>query len=419
MNSARMQNPNLSPHTYAATVLATTFGSFFLFSHFGHYDRLFFLPIFAVAMLWAGANFARQLKHGGTFAIDSRATLASLFRRSLARYLVWLVILFLGISFYSTHSFYSRYEETIYYLESLLNAYLILGLPYFLITLKLRASRTEDFYDPAVRIILIARRIAAGVLRHGLRRKAFVVLRSRYNRKTLLNLVMRGYFIPVMVVQVYSGFSYCIQVSDNDFNHYAVSYILVWISSMLWLADSMSASASYSIESRWMENRSRSVDLTASGWLICLCCYPPLNDITGTLFPFAPNVVDNQLGSMLIPDMAFLYVSKIIEIVLLLALVYADLSLGPSGVNITLKRLQTRGPYGIVRHPATVCKLTLWWLQSAFYLQFWSWEMILGQLMWNVIYISRALTEERHLKQFPEYREYMKKVKYRFIPGVF
>jgi protein-S-isoprenylcysteine O-methyltransferase Ste14 len=39
--------------------------------------------------------------------------------------------------------------------------------------------------------------------------------------------------------------------------------------------------------------------------------------------------------------------------------------------------------------------------------------------MWAAIYVGRALTEERHLKKYAEYREYMKKVKYRFFPWLF
>jgi len=34
-------------------------------------------------------------------------------------------------------------------------------------------------------------------------------------------------------------------------------------------------------------------------------------------------------------------------------------------------------------------------------------------------YVWRAILEERFLCQYPEYREYMKKVRYRFVPGVF
>jgi protein-S-isoprenylcysteine O-methyltransferase Ste14 len=110
---------------------------------------------------------------------------------------------------------------------------------------------------------------------------------------------------------------------------------------------------------------------------------------------------------------------KIVEILILIVLVYSDLSLGPSGANITYKKLQTTGPYGSVRHPGTTCKLSYWWWQVIFYRDFWTPHRVLGQLAWNVIYVLRALTEERHLKQFSEYRAYMKKVKYRFIPKIF
>ena len=39
-------------------------------------------------------------------------------------------------------------------------------------------------------------------------------------------------------------------------------------------------------------------------------------------------------------------------------------------------------------------------------------------LVWLTIYVCRALVEEAFLKQTPEYRAYMKKTRYRFIPGI-
>ena len=38
---------------------------------------------------------------------------------------------------------------------------------------------------------------------------------------------------------------------------------------------------------------------------------------------------------------------------------------------------------------------------------------------WVYIYYLRAITEERHLIKDPEYQEYAKKVKHRFIPKIF
>ena len=88
-------------------------------------------------------------------------------------------------------------------------------------------------------------------------------------------------------------------------------------------------------------------------------------------------------------------------------------------VERTLKKLQTRGPYGLVRHPGTTSKLLLWFSQAAFYKRFWTVKILYGYMMWGFIYVMRAFTEERHLKKYPEYLAYMKKVKKRFIPGLF
>ncbi len=117
--------------------------------------------------------------------------------------------------------------------------------------------------------------------------------------------------------------------------------------------------------------------------------------------------------------MGLLVAIKIIETLILSAHVYADISLGPSVANITLKKLQTKGMYSIVRHPGTVCKLCFWLVQSVFYKGFWSVKYIFGYSMWAMIYVLRAITEERHLKKFYEYRDYMKRVRFRFIPFVF
>jgi protein-S-isoprenylcysteine O-methyltransferase Ste14 len=58
-------------------------------------------------------------------------------------------------------------------------------------------------------------------------------------------------------------------------------------------------------------------------------------------------------------------------------------------------------------------------VQSAAYRKFWTMKFLFGYFMWGVIYVLRALTEERHLLKVTEYRAYCKKVKYRFIPGLF
>lgn len=418
-----MHHHHLSPHLYVLFTVITVAGCFALFRSIGYHDEWFFLAIFALSGFWALGFLVRQLRCPGYYHVDRRSTAWALLRRAIVRYLVWLVPLALGLAFYETHNYYRAYDKNTLFMARLFQGYLYVGIPYFWLTLKFKASRREDYYDPAVRLILIAQHLARGVLRGQAATAARAIFRRRYNLKVLLNLIMRCYFIPVMVVQVYVGFRDGISLSAAHAGNYDLWTILVGITTFLWLADALNASAGYALESRWTESRSRSIDLTLGGWLVCLACYAPLNHITGTLFTFAPEMISPQPAALFSSATA-LYVVKILEVLTLAALVYSDVALGPSGVNITLKKLQTRGPYGIVRHPATVCKLTLWWMQVLFYIDFSALpalviaQAIIGQLAWNAIYILRALSEERHLKQFPEYREYMQKVRYRFIPGV-
>lgn len=412
-----MQKFHLSPHFYVAATLLTALGAFWGFKTYGYHDQLFYIPIFVAPLVWALGNLWRQ-RRDDYFSIERGQSLLQLLRRAIVRYFVWLGVFFLALTFYETHDYYSKQLTNLLFLREWFDLYVTYGVLYFIATLKFKASRTEDFYDNAIRLLALCKYTLLATFSRRDRKRARIAWRNTYNRKVVLNLFMRAYFIPVMVVQIYSGLKGSISLSADDFSHYNIMTMLLWISGILWFADALSAASADCIESRWVENRSRSIDLTAGGWLICLCCYAPFNQVTGTLFPFAPLVATNNAADLIFVDQTLLLILKFVEVGILAALVYSDLSLGPSGANITFKKLQDRGPYGIVRHPATTCKMVLWWSQSLLYVNFWSWEIVFGHLMWNVIYILRALSEERHLKRFPEYRAYMDKVRYRLIPGV-
>ena len=86
------------------------------------------------------------------------------------------------------------------------------------------------------------------------------------------------------------------------------------------------------------------------------------------------------------------------------------------GILISMRRIETRGLYAVVRHPMYLTDIL------------WRTGLILGNLSaYNVAlfaastaaYVYRAVLEERFLRQFPDYAEYMRRVKYRFVPGVF
>jgi len=411
---------NISPHIYALSTIVTVMVSYLAFYYWKIDSEYFPLPIFGLAVIYAGINFYRQAKYNSLFNIDRQADIYRLFNKSVWRYLVWLLLLCSGYQFYTAIPYYnsSYYQPNIKFFEKLIEIYLIVGLPYFMLTLKFKSSRIEDFYDPALRMIHIFKQITLRTLRGDGLRSIFRVLGKRYNRKILLNLIMRTYFIPVMVSQIHHNMSNALEMTHTyTFNHAFINLLMLF-SALIWLTDTVNASLAYCMESRWIENRTRSIDLTVTGWAVCLFCYPPLNTITSALFPFAPGVVDNNPASLVYNSLTLFYIAKVLQISLLALHVYIDLSLGPSVANITFKRLQTKGLYGIVRHPGTVTKLFFWLVISSFYRNFWSTKMLFGQLCWSIIYVLRALTEERHLRQHTEYRRYQKKVRYRFIPGL-
>jgi protein-S-isoprenylcysteine O-methyltransferase Ste14 len=410
---------NIPTHVYVAATLGTALAFIALFMQWSFQKEYFFAPILALAAVYGLINLVQQGKGLSDFRIEARPGFGRLLQRALARYLVWLPIFYIAAHAYRMVPYYNSpgSQPVLHFFDTLLKLYLAGGLPYFLLTLVFKSSRVEDFYDPAVRIIhMVKQTLYRPFLSDG--HSPLQVFKNRYNRKVLLNLAMRAYFIPIMVSQVYTTLNQSVTFATNRFNDYNFLTVLLWLTAILWLCDVINASVAYAIESRWLENRTRSIDLSVTGWAVCLFCYYPLNNVTGSLFPFAYLVVNNNPSSLLAPELGFLYAVKILEISLLALHIYIDVSLGTSVANISLKKLQTTGPYGVVRHPGTTTKLAFWFLISACYSAFWSWPIILGQLAWSALYVARALTEERHLRQHEEYREYMKNVRYRFIPGL-
>jgi protein-S-isoprenylcysteine O-methyltransferase Ste14 len=412
---------NISPHVYVLSTFTASVTTLALFNHFGFENNWFLLPVVLLALFYGIANLRRQTKGISKFVVARKIHWGLLLKRALARYAVWLTIIFLGSVVYRNLPYYgdAQFTANFLFFDQLLYAVAIFGIPYFALTLIIKSSPKEDFYDPAVRIIHIAKQLLRHLGSEEQESSPRRVFRNVYNRKVLLNLVVRFYFIPVMIVQVLSNLLMSTNLLDQAHTGWTLWYVLTLISAVLWLMDIINASVAYCFESRWLENRSRSIDLTFTGWLVCLACYQPLNQATGYAFFFAPFVATGNPQDLVYNDSGLLLTIKILEIVFLASHIYSGTSLGPSVANITLKRLQTRGPFGLVRHPGTTTKLLFWLSQSMFYRNFWTLKVVFGYLMWAAIYIARALTEERHLKQFPEYREYMRKVKHRFLPWLF
>ncbi len=165
----------------------------------------------------------------------------------------------------------------------------------------------------------------------------------------------------------------------------------------------------YASESRWIGNKTRSVEPTPFGWLVCLACYPPYNNVLGTYLPL-------DSSKHVITDETTLLVLKGVIVALFTIYASATVAFGFKFSNLTNRGIVTRGPYRFVRHPAYLTKCSAWWLehlptislQKAFFLC-----LLCG------VYALRAWTEERHLGRDPEYQAYKKKVRWVLLPGVY
>lgn len=118
-----------------------------------------------------------------------------------------------------------------------------------------------------------------------------------------------------------------------------------------------------------------------------------------------------------IKTLEFVLAANIVTWIAIVLGVASMLSLGRSfGILIAVREVKTGGIYRVVRHPMYLSDI-VWRIgmilknPSPVYL-----GLFVGS---SACYVYRALLEEKFLVQRPEYKEYMGKVTYRFIPGIF
>lgn len=176
---------------------------------------------------------------------------------------------------------------------------------------------------------------------------------------------------------------------------------------------------SYLTEFSFLKNKIKSIDVTPLGILSCIICYQPIRALAQEFIVGYPN---NQTP---INNLTFRIVLYLLIILVYIINLLAIVRLGTKSGNLTNRGIVTKFPYNIIRHPNYAMEICLIILTSApIYLmqEFSIFEkilMTLGFILWIFIYYVRAITEERHLIKDPEYKEYVEKVKYRFIPKLF
>ena len=375
-------------------------------------------------------------------------------KTGFARWVAGLLFFTLIMVIFTTHPFYKTayYENWRITVSYLYLAYLIVGLPYAFLTNWLRKSLSEDRKDPGFMILLIVRAALRRVKGGGAKRFSMVV-RNRATLAVLRDLGVKFFFVPLMVTFIFTecgGFfrnfphllgslaDFYMNPSsffDGAFtpgkpNRLSAMFNQFYFSAFhgIFVMDVGLSLVGYICTSRWLDNKSKSVDPTLSGWMIALVCYPPFNNISTGYMPY-----NRAFGDM--PYLAFTQYSmldtttalaltdaldvtlKIITLAAFTIYVWATMAFGLRFSNLTNRGIIARGPYAWIRHPAYVSKNIAWWAENV--RNFSSVWQIIFLAAWNYIYYLRAVTEERHLMRDPDYRAYSDKVRHRFIPGFF
>jgi len=318
-------------------------------------------------------------------------------------FLIWFFILI-----YNTIEYYQNFlspitQTTLFYLAL---AYTVLGFLFYLFTPLERISKSKGT-------------IILGFFYKNLK-STFRLKKPSISKKektALLFVLVKAFFLPIMLNFVFGNYHHLNNLL-NDLFELKPNLDIQTFNTMLFpllltgifFIDTAIFALGYLFESSFLKNKIKSVEPTFLGWFVALACYPPFNG-------FITNYLDWFAN-----DYAFFYNSqitffiRIFIISLLIVYVSATIALGTKASNLTNRGIVTRFPYSIIRHPAYISKNLAWWITI---LPVISMPAILSMGTWSFIYHLRTITEERHLLQDPDYKDYCKKIKYRYIPGVY
>ncbi len=249
-------------------------------------------------------------------------------------------------------------------------------------------------------------------------------------KQAALALLLKFFFAPLMINWCLShagemGNS-LVQLSDRL--QEGITGRQLFDNSLFWacfqlilFVDTLLFTLGYIVETPALRNRIRSVDPTFFGWFVCLACYPPFNDFTGRFLEWQSSDFPQYQNT------AVHFAANMTLLAALAVYSWASVALGFKASNLTNRGIIGHGPYAAVRHPAYAAKNFAWWIGALpnLYLIFAAGNLrhgayaLLALCGWTAIYVLRAITEERHLLLGHNgYAEYMRRVRWRFIPGV-
>ena len=240
---------------------------------------------------------------------------------------------------------------------------------------------------------------------------------SKEEKVSLLFYLVKIFWTPLMLIFAIENSTSLIKILQKDNNWTFTGenvlnlYFPLYISA-IFTVDTVIFSLGYLLESKRLKNVVKSVEPTVLGWASALACYGPFFDtftrISGGLPHDFADFGDTKLNIIFGLSTIFFFTTY----------VWASVALGFKASNLTNRGIVTRGPYKYVRHPAYAAKNIGWIIASIPMIKINATVTITSLAIWILVYYVRAITEERHLRQDPDYVAYSQKVKYMFIPGI-
>jgi len=253
---------------------------------------------------------------------------------------------------------------------------------------------------------------------------------KKQEKTNILAWLVKLFFVPLMISWISKTFFIVLNKIYYWFNntdlildsaiYFINNYLFLTLLPVIILIDLLYFTIWYLLESKYLNNKIKSVEPTLFWWVIALICYPPfsnsINDILwwySTNFPEFNNIIAHITINILFIIFFILYTS-------------ASVSLWFKASNLTNRGIVSKWLYKYVRHPAYICK-NIWrtiWITPILIASIISFNIkttiliLISTIWWWLVYYYRAMTEEKHLEKDIEYRKYKEKVKYKFIPKI-
>lgn len=374
-------------------------------------------------------------------------------QRATYRWIAITVVMGVLLVWYGNHPYYrqSQFQPFRSIYPGIFATWLFFGLFYARVTVQRFSSMRYMMRDTGLHFLLLAKRLRQGRFWRSLKRHPRL-------KTTVLAVVVKGFFVPLMlgfvtnhingiwrqwlahkhlhppdiriaagtspaeVIRIWShelvtafpallptGQDLVGLVTPWTWSRQDLSWGLGFVYDLIFFVDCGWALMGYASESRWLGNKTKSVEPTSFGWAVALACYPPFNNVLGTYLPL-------ENGPAVITSDGWLLALRAGVVVLFSIYAAATVAFGFKFSNLTNRGIVSRGPYRFIRHPAYSCKCTAWWLEHLPTMTFTKAIFLTGLCG---VYALRAWTEERHLSLDPDYRAYKARVRWVIFPGLF